>query len=348
MLSFIVIPLVAFALALALTPVSMRLARAWGVVQPPRRERDIHRGVIPRMGGVAMGVAFIVAALLSRFMPVPFLDPNEDIRFTGLLIGAGITLLFGMVDDRWELPPWPQFAVQFLVAGIAIYYLIFIEVFNNPFTNREIEPLSWWLMVPLTIFWFLGTMNTVNFLDGLDGLATGVAAIASAVFAAHMIHEQQYSVALLSLALFGATLGLLPYNFNPARVFIGSSGAFFLGYTLAALAIMAGAKVATLLLVLGIPILDVAWQIISRVRRGHSPMRGDRGHLHHRLYDSGLSQRQVVLLYWAVSGSFGLLALLLPARIYKFYAILIAVVLGASLLWVLARRDRVEVELESR
>jgi UDP-GlcNAc:undecaprenyl-phosphate/decaprenyl-phosphate GlcNAc-1-phosphate transferase len=347
MLPFVLVPLVAFALSLALAPLSIRLARAWGIVQPPRRERDIHRGVIPRMGGVAMGVAFIVAALLSRFMPVPFLDPDEDIRFTGLLIGTGITLLFGIVDDRWELPPWPQFAVQFLVAGIAIYYLIFIELFNNPFTNQRVE-IGWWLMVPLTVFWFLGTMNTVNFLDGLDGLATGVAAIASAVFAAHMIREQQYSVALLALALLGATLGLLPYNFNPARLFIGSSGAFFLGYALAALAIMAGAKVATLLLVLGIPILDVAWQIISRLRRGQSPMRGDRGHLHHRLYDGGLSQRQVVLLYWLVSGSLGLLALLLPARIYKFYAILLAVILGASLLWALARRDRVDVELESR
>jgi UDP-GlcNAc:undecaprenyl-phosphate GlcNAc-1-phosphate transferase len=135
----------------------------------------------------------------------------------------------------------------------------------------------------------------------------------------------------------GSTLGVLPFNFNPARTFIGSSGAFFLGYALAALSIMAGAKVATLLLVLGIPILDVAWQIISRVRRGLPPWVGDRGHLHHRLFDAGLSQRQVVLTYWAFSALFGLLALLLPARIYKLYAILLVLLLGMTLLWGLAR-----------
>ncbi|MDQ4077074.1 MAG: undecaprenyl/decaprenyl-phosphate alpha-N-acetylglucosaminyl 1-phosphate transferase, partial [Chloroflexota bacterium] len=292
-LSFLLIPLLALLLAAALTPLSMRLAWALNTARPPTRPRDIHRHPIPRMAGLAMGVAFLAAALLSRIMPVPFTDPNEPIRFYGLLLGAIVTLLFGILDERVELPAWPQFAMQFLVAAIAIYHLIIIANFGNPFTNSLVrpweDPLPWWIVVPLTLFWFLGTMNTVNWLDGLDGLATGVAAIASAVFAAHMIREEQYSVALLALALLGATLGVLPYNFNPARTFIGSSGSFFLGYTLAALAIMAGAKVATMLLVLGLPILDVAWVIADRVRHGHSPLRGDRRHLHHRLFDLGLS-----------------------------------------------------------
>ncbi len=339
MTPFLLIPLAALLLALLLTPLSMRAARAWGVVQRPSRARDIHRNAMPRLAGVAMGVAFLGAALLSRVMPVPFADVDEPIRFQGLILGALVTLIFGVVDDRWELPAWPQFVMQAGVAAIAMGHLIFIQVFNNPFSNSQIEPLAWWLMVPLTGFWFLGTMNTVNWLDGLDGLAVGVAAIASAVFAAHMLREGQHSVALLALALMGATLGTLPYNFNPARTFIGSSGAFFLGYALAALSIMAGAKVATMLLVLGLPILDVAWVIVNRVRRGHSPLQGDRGHLHHRLYDLGLSQRQVVLGYWLLSAGFGLLALLLPARIYKFYAILLVAVAASLLLWTLARRD---------
>jgi UDP-GlcNAc:undecaprenyl-phosphate GlcNAc-1-phosphate transferase len=339
---FLLIPLVAFGLALVLAPLTMRVAQAFGIVQEPKRERDIHRGIISRMGGVAMGVAFLAAAFLTREMPVPFTDAAEPIRFRGLILGAAIMLLFGLIDDRWELPAWPQFVAQGLATAVAIFHLIIIAEFNNPFTNTTVggeNGLPVWIVVPLTVFWFMGTMQTVNWLDGLDGLAAGIVAIASAVFAAHMLREGQHSVALLALALLGATTGILPFNFNPARTFIGSSGAFFLGYTLAALAIMAGAKVATLLLVLGVPILDVAWQIVSRVRRGHSPFRGDRGHLHHRLFDAGLSQRQVVLIYWALAAAFGVLALVLPARIYKLYAIVLAAVLAATLLWALARRD---------
>ncbi|HBY95738.1 MAG TPA: undecaprenyl/decaprenyl-phosphate alpha-N-acetylglucosaminyl 1-phosphate transferase, partial [Chloroflexi bacterium] len=181
-------------------------------------------------------------------------------------------------------------------------------------------------------------MNTVNWLDGLDGLAAGVAAIASAVFAIHMLRLGQVSVALLPLALLGATVGFLPFNFNPARSFMGSTGSLFLGYALAALAIIAGAKVASLLLVLAVPILDAAWLVVSRLRHGHNPMRGGRDHLHYRLYDAGLSQRQVVLGYWVVTAFFGALALLLPARIYKLYALLLAAGLALVILWALAQR----------
>lgn len=343
MFSFIIIYIIAFGLTLLLTPLTMRFAKTFGIVKWPKRERDIHATVMPCMAGLAMVIAFVVAALFSRMTSVPFTDPNEPIRFQGLLIGVIITVLFGLIDDRWELPAWPQFTIQLILAGIAIYHLIMIENFQNPLTNQLIRPwdnpFPWWVMMPLTILWFMGIMNTVNWLDGLDGLAAGVVAIASAIFAAHMFREGQHSVALLALALLGATVGVLPFNFNPARTFIGSSGAFFLGYALAALAIMAGAKVATLLLVLGIPILDVAWQIISRVRRGQRPWKGDRGHLHHRLFDAGLSQRQVVLSYWGSSAFLGLLALFLLTSIYKLYAILLVGLLSATLLWLLVRRE---------
>ena len=159
-----------------------------------------------------------------------------------------------------------------------------------------------------------------------------MAAILSAVLAIHMYREGQHSVALLPLALLGATLGFLPYNFHPAKVFMGSSGSFFLGFAVGALAIMAGAKMATVLLVMGIPILDVAWRIFDRLRLGRSPLVGDRGHLHFRLLDLGLSQRQIVLLYYLFCSSFGLLALLISSRIYKFLALL---VLGAMTLLLL-------------
>jgi len=165
-------------------------------------------------------------------------------------------------------------------------------------------------------------MNTVNWLDGLDGLAAGVAAIAALLFAVHSYGRiGQLTVGLFPVALVGACLGFLPWNFYPARVFMGTAGSMFLGYNLAAFSLIAPAKLATALLVLGIPILDVAWQIMMRLRHGRAPWLADRSHLHHRLFDLGLSQRQVVVGYYGFCAGFGLLALVLTNRLYKLYAL---------------------------
>jgi UDP-GlcNAc:undecaprenyl-phosphate GlcNAc-1-phosphate transferase len=175
-------------------------------------------------------------------------------------------------------------------------------------------------------------INTINFLDGLDGLVAGVGAIVSAVLAVHMLREGQYSVALLPLALLGATLGFLPFNFYPAKIFLGS-GSLILGYAIATLGIAAGAKLALLLLVLSIPIVDVAWLIISRLRAGESIGQADRRHLHFRLLDLGLSQRQVVLLYYAYCVLLGTSALLIDSRLLKLITL---VALGLATLGMLA------------
>jgi UDP-GlcNAc:undecaprenyl-phosphate GlcNAc-1-phosphate transferase len=175
----------------------------------------------------------------------------------------------------------------------------------------------------------MGMINTVNWLDGMDGLAAGVAAIMCAVLAVHMIFTGQYSVALLPIALLGAALGFLPFNFNPARVFMGSSGSYFLGWALAALGIIAGAKLATVLLVLGLPILDVAWLIFYRWRRGEKASLAGRDHLHFRLADMGYTQRQIVIGYYLFSAAFGVLALGLGSRLFKLVALLILA--GAAL-----------------
>jgi len=167
-------------------------------------------------------------------------------------------------------------------------------------------------------------MNTVNWLDGLSGLVAGVTAIMCAVLALHMIFvadPPQLSVALLPLALLGATLGFLPFNFAPARIFMGSSGSYFLGFAVAALGIIGGARVATVMLVLGLPALDVAWLIISRWRRGLSPGQGGRDHLHFRLVDLGLPEQMIVVGYWLFCASFGAITLLLDARIHKVIAL---------------------------
>ncbi len=334
---FLLVFIAAFLLALALTPLARRLGQRYGFVAAPGGRRR-HAGTKSRLGGAALYVAFVVTAVLAQFLPVERQDPKELTRLVGLLLGATFIFLLGIYDDKHDLRPPPQIIAQLIAALIAIQFLIFIEYVNNPLTNQQTAPFPWPFIVAFTLFWLMGMMNTMNWLDGLDGLAAGVAAILSAVLAFHMYREGQHSVALLPLALLGATLGFLPYNFHPARVFMGSSGSFFLGFAMGALGIMAGAKMATVLLVMGIPILDVAWRILDRLRRGRSPLIGDRGHLHFRLLDLGFSQRQIVLAYYLFCAFFGFLALVISSRIYKFLALLVLGAMTLLLLFFISRK----------
>ena len=323
MLPFALAFAIPFALSLVLTPVSRLLGERLGLVDRPGGRRK-HTGDISRLGGMALFFSFVVAVLVSVTLPdalqPPRQDSNEVVRLAGLLLGCAFMFIVGLLDDRLELGGWAQFAAQAGVALLSIPYLIIIERVMNPFTN-ELLIFPAGVVVMLTLIWIAGMINTVNFLDGVDGLAAGVTAIVCAVLAIHMLREGQLSVALLPLALLGATLGFLPFNFAPARVFMGSTGSFFLGYAVAALSIMAGAKVATVLLVMGIPIADVAWQIFSRWKKGRAIGVGDRGHLHHRLLDLGLSPRQIVLIYYGFCILFGALALLISNRLYKLLAL---------------------------
>jgi UDP-GlcNAc:undecaprenyl-phosphate GlcNAc-1-phosphate transferase len=316
--------LAAFVLSLLLTPLAARLGLRLNLADSPGGRRR-HSGRVARTGGIAIYISFVGAILIGQALNLPSNDPNEKTRLIGLLLGSTLMFIFGLLDDRAEFRPGLQFAAQFVASLIAIASLIIIERFNTPFTSDP-TVLPPWLYIPLTLFWLMGMMNTVNWLDGLDGLATGIAAIFSLILFLAMLHETadqqpQISLTPLPLALLGATLGFLPYNFHPAKVFMGSNGAMFLGFALGSLGIIGGAKVATVLLVLAVPILDVAWLIVSRLRHGQSPMQGGRDHLHFRLLDLGLSQRQIVIGYWIVSALFGALALLIEARIYKLLAL---------------------------
>jgi len=329
----------AFGLALFITPVAARLGRRWGLVDIPG-ERRKHVGILPRTGGIALYVSFLVAALLAAFwgplLPAPEgPDPKELTRLVGILLGSTFMFTVGLYDDRHELKALPQLAAQLVASLIAVATLVFIERVMNPFTNRLVI-FPWYWTALITIVWITGMINTVNFLDGLDGLAAGVAAIVAAVLFVHMYREGQYSVSLLPLALLGSTLGFLPYNFYPARVFMGSTGSFFLGYAVATLSIVAGARMATVLLVLAMPILDVGWLILVRLRQRRAIGVGDRSHLHFRLLDLGLSQRQVVLLYCSLSASFGVLALVVSSRLFKLGALLVLGLITVAVLAVVA------------
>ena len=329
-----------FALAALITPVVGRLGRRLGIVDHPGGRRR-HKGTVPRLGGVAVFVGFMAAVGVAAWRGIltEGYSLNDTLRLAGLLIGGVMAFFFGLLDDRFNLSPWPQFAFQFVVSLVALATLLWLERFTLPFFGTvRLNDYPWGVLVyaPLTILWVMGMINTVNWLDGLDGLAAGVGAILCLVLAIHMRYraaQPQASVALLPVALMGALTGFLPFNIAPAGVFLGSAGTFFLGYAMAGLGLIAGGRTATVLMVMGLPIVDVAWQIFDRLRHKRSPVQGDRGHLHYRLRDLGLSKRAIVFIYWAFCSLFGLLALV-AAPWQKLLALLsISVVVTLTLIF---------------
>lgn len=350
------IALFAFCLALLFTPAAIYLGRRWELVDRPGGRRR-HQGVIPRTGGLILFATFTVTILLVLLLPKvlppaladwfpPRNDPKEMRRLIALLIGGAFCALAGLADDRWRWSSGPQYLVQFGASLLAMAGLIFIKHVNNPFADGLFfgpAGFPWWIVGPLTIFWFMGMMNTVNFLDGLNGLVAGVTAILCGVLTVHMlwgVEPPQQSVAVLPAALLGSALGFLLVNFVFPRLFMGSSGSYFLGFVIAAIGIMGGARLATVMLVLGLPALDVAWLILQRWRRGLSAGQDGRDHLHFRLQDRGLSQRVIVVGYWLFCATFGALTLLLDDRLYKLAALAILGVLALGVLvWAGQEKD---------
>ncbi|MBX3012596.1 MAG: undecaprenyl/decaprenyl-phosphate alpha-N-acetylglucosaminyl 1-phosphate transferase [Caldilineaceae bacterium] len=334
-----------------ITPWVGRLGIRLGLADYPGGRRR-HKGIIPRTGGIALAVGFLLTVafiwLLPHLLPDTawlWFPERNDIyelrRLAALLAGGLFCVVAGLLDDRYEFGNGPQYVVQTVAAIIAITGLIFIKHVNDPFGPGflwdDVNGLPWWLVWPVTIFWFLFMMNTVNWLDGLSGLVAGVAAIFSLILAGHMLfaaEPAQESVALLPLALLGTTLGFLPFNFAPARIFMGSTGAYFLGYTLAALGIIGGARLATVMLVLGLPALDLVWLVFTRWRRGVSPGQGGRDHLHFRLVDAGIRERTIVIGYWIFCAAFGIVTLLISGMAQKITALVMLGLVGLGvLLW---------------
>jgi UDP-GlcNAc:undecaprenyl-phosphate GlcNAc-1-phosphate transferase len=333
---FIMVFALSAGLTMILTPIAIRLGKRWGIVDVPGGRRK-HKGAIVRIGGLGLYPAFLVATLVS--LGVPRDDPLEMTRLAGVLLGMMMVWVLGFLDDRFDLPPWAQGLGLVLAALVAVVFKVFIELFNNPFVNGQVK-LDWFLMLPLTVLWLVGMSGTLNMLDGLDGLATGVTGISSVILLIHMLRLGQYTVALLPLCLAGCCLGFLPYNFSPARAFLGG-GAYLLGYALGALSIVAGAKVATALLVIWLPIVDVLWQVYSRWRSGRSVTQGDRGHLHFRLQDLGWPQSRIVLMYYSITALLGAVALFISSRLLKLVVLL---GIGIAMLVVLALIARISGE----
>lgn len=327
-----------FAAALVLTallvpPVAQLCERRGWMALPGGRRR--HTRPTPTIGGLAIYAGFTITLLMtwafSTYGGIEVLrrSPYEALRLVLLLLGSTLIFVVMWVDDVVELRPLPKLVAQFGAALIAVGPFlwdharypdargdlteargIILTAFNFPFVEQvDLYAISPWLAVGATLLWIAAMNNTINLVDGLDGLAAGVSFIASAVLALHAVRLGQYTIALLPLALAGACAGFLLFNFPPARIFMGDSGAHFLGYVLAVSAIIGGAKLATALLVLGVPILDMAWLFFSRTLSGRSFATSGRDHLHFRLLDLGFSQRQILLFYCTLSASFGLLGI---------------------------------------
>jgi UDP-GlcNAc:undecaprenyl-phosphate GlcNAc-1-phosphate transferase len=328
-------------IAFVLTPLVRRVALRFHAVDEPGLRR-VNVVPIPRGGGVAVAIAFIAVAVVliginaaDRFLPDPV---AVDVRrVVALLLGGAHAAGFGVLDDYFDLRARWQFLGQLGLAAVAIGLGIEVVRLNDPFGPGQIqlpEPLA----IGFTALWIVGMINSINFIDGLDGLSSGVTLIAALTLGtiSLTLGIAQPFVGILCFALGGALLGFLRWNFQPASVFIGTSGVMFVGYTLAVLSILGTAKVAVALLVLGVPIIDAFWIIVRRLVQGRSPFSPDRGHLHHRLLDVGLSHRQTVMLIYAVCIVLGLLSLFLSGA-NQFLAFVGVFVLIGLLLFLLAR-----------
>ena len=356
--AFDALPAVLVALAAAaivsfiLTPLTIRFAPRLGAIDVPDAERRVHQQPIPRTGGLAVAGAFVLVGLAGLaintfFQFVPPLHAVRTSELAALFVGVSVGAFLGYLDDRFELRARWQFISQFVLAAIAIYFGIAIDRLPNPFGDAAFV-LGDVAAVAATTLWIVGMVNSVNFVDGLDGLLAGIALIAVSTLGLMSLITApiQPVVAVLCALLAGALLGFLPYNFHPARVFIGTAGVFSVGYALAVLSIIGSAKVALALLVLGVPIIDTFWIIIRRASSGRSPFSADRGHFHHRLLDLGLSHRQAVVAIYGICVLLAIGGVLLSGR-GQISFFLIVVIFGGLLLYVLTRRAREALDRRS-
>ena len=300
---------IAFAISFAATPVVKAFATKMGAIDVPDGKRRVHDHPIPRMGGLAIFLGFLLSVVL-------FSDITRQVR--GILLGSVLIVACGAIDDVVNLRAWIKLLVQIAAAIIAVAHDVVIEFFSNPniFSDNELLFLGW-LAIPVTVLWIVGITNSVNLIDGLDGLAVGVSTIASTTMFVVALLVSEGDVALLLAALMGACLGFMPYNLNPARIFMGDTGSLLLGYVLSTVSVVGMFKTYALvtfvvpILALFLPLFDTVCAFFRRILRGQSPMHPDRGHLHHRLIDMGLSQKQAVAILYSLTAILGLCAVVL-------------------------------------
>jgi len=309
--------IVALIVSIVTTPAIIRFAKKRGVMDVPKEHKK-HDRPVPTLGGTALFTGFMA----SIFVCFPFLPeelrPEEIYAVMGITIGAGLIFIVGLFDDLFGLRPGRKFLFQVLIAAGGILFGVKIGFLTGLWT--EYIYLNGPITVILTIFWITALMNAVNLIDGLDGLASGITAIAAIAFLILAIIQNQVAAALMSAAVLGVTLGFIPFNFYPAKIFLGDAGSLLLGYLLATISILGPFKTTTALtvvlplLILGLPLFDTSWAILRRTVSGRKLYEADTDHVHHKLARRGLGHRGTVLVLYGVAAVLALIAVIVGSR----------------------------------
>ena len=327
-------------------PYVIRLAHRAGAIDRPD-QRKVHNHIMPRLGGLGIFSAFYIVLLLGVQVSEPIL---------GIMIGGLVMFLVGMLDDIFQLPAVIKLLGQCLAASIAIHYGVVVAFVTNPFDG----PIGLgYFAIPLTFVWIVGITNAINLIDGLDGLAAGVSAIAAATMGYVAYTQGQQAIFVASFILVAAILGFLPYNFHPARTFMGDGGSNFLGFILGCLAIMGLTKSTAVIslfvpiVILGIPIFDTLFAIVRRINNKAPIFMPDKSHLHHRLMAIGYGHRRTVLIIYAISGFFGMVAIWLnyinrPGATLVLAILLVCIVVGAEKIGMRTGGHTIELPKQSR
>ncbi len=318
---------VSMLLSFLLTPMVKRLAYRIGAVDVPKDKRRMHNHPIPRLGGLAIFVGFVIAVLL-------FASPDRQLR--GVLLGACLIVAVGVVDDSHPLGAGIKFILQIVAALIAVWHGVVIQAIANPLPFGG----PYWnfgvMAVPITVVWIVAVTNSVNLIDGLDGLADGVSTIAALTMLIIALLMGSMEMAVICAALVGSCIGFIPYNRNPAKIFMGDTGATFLGYILATVSVAGLFKLYAIIsfivpfIILGFPIFDTASAFTRRILKGQNPMKADRSHTHHKLIDMGMNQKQAVATLYLVAGVLGLCAVMIVTSGYVKVLLSAAALVGTA------------------
>ena len=333
-------------LAGLITPLVIAIYKKKGWLDDPKKQthpKVIHRYPVPRGGGVVVFLAILITATI--FLPM-------DKHLAGILLGGLVLMIVGIWDDIKNLNPYLRLILGLIAAGIVIAAGIGVPYISNPFESGSVINLSrsqipifllgkmrtiWIWADVMALVWILGTMNFVNWSKGLDGQLPGIVVVAGIIIGLLSLKfvddVTQWPVIILAFILAGSYLGFLGWNFYPQKIMPGYGGGTIAGYFLAVLAILSGAKVATAVLVLGIPMIDAVYTIIRRIMAGKSPVWGDRGHLHHKLMNLGWGKRRIAVFYWLISAVLGLVSLKLNSQQKLYTMVLLGIVIAGGLIW---------------
>ncbi|MCK8059871.1 MULTISPECIES: glycosyltransferase family 4 protein [unclassified Fusibacter] len=337
--------LTAFFMSLLATPLIIKVAHHVGAIDVPSDDRRVHTKPIPRLGGLAIFISVMFSLLIFIDLPTT--------KLLGIMIGSLVIVFLGFVDDIAPIKAKYKLMVQILAAFILVFSDIRITGVSSFFNLSQTIYVDEFLSTAITILWIVGITNTLNLIDGLDGLSGGVSTISALTLAYVAFINGRIEIAIITLIIAGACLGFLPYNFNPARIFMGDTGALFLGFILSAISIEGTIKSATAItffapvLALGLPIFDTFFSIVRRTATGKHPFEADKGHLHHRILSMGFGQKKTVLMLYLINTLLGLGGVFLLKKLYVEMGITIAIAAILILIPIrLSLKARVKVDEE--